>query len=41
MIFDYPGNNLPISKGDYIGLLSGGDVDGTAADITDGVTHRT
>ena len=36
VIFDYPGNSLPIKKGDYIGLLSAGAVDGLPQDITDG-----
>ena len=40
MIFDYPGNNLPISKGDYIGLLSGGDNDDLPQNTTDGVTQN-
>ena len=40
VIFDYPGNNLPISKGDYIGLLSGGDNDDLPQNTTDGVAQN-
>ena len=40
VIFDYPGNSLPIKKGDYIGLLSAGDVDGLPQDITDGLAQN-
>ncbi len=40
MIFEYPGNNLPISKGDYIGLLSGGDNDDLPQNTTDGVAQN-
>jgi hypothetical protein len=40
VIFDYAGNNLPISKGDYIGLLSGGDNDDLPQNTTDGVTQN-
>jgi hypothetical protein len=36
VIFNYPGNNLAIKKGDYIGLLSAGDIDGLPQDTTDG-----
>jgi hypothetical protein len=40
VIFDYPGNSLPIKKGDYIGLLSGGAVDGLPQDTTDGLAQN-
>ncbi len=36
MIFDYPAS-LPISKGDYIGVLTGGDDDDVAQSQRDGL----
>jgi hypothetical protein len=39
-IFDYPGNNLPISQGDYIGMLTGGDDDHVAQFTTSGLAQN-
>lgn len=40
VIFDYPGNNLPISQGDYLGLLTGGADDHVAQKTTGGLAKN-
>jgi hypothetical protein len=40
VIFEYPGNNLPIKQGDYLGLLSGGDNDDLPQFTTSGLAKN-
>ena len=37
VVFDYPGASLPISKGDYVGILTGGDDDGLPQAMANGL----
>lgn len=40
VIFEYPGNNHPISKGDYVGLLTAGDNDDLPQFTTNGIAKN-